>query len=83
VPSLKLTYSVKGKAPNLAVTGTVTQSDVDEDFSAYVPVEIQFGRDRPLVHWVRTATGPVSFQVPVRRAPTRVVLDPRNSILRK
>jgi aminopeptidase N len=83
VPSLKLNFTVRGKAPNLVVSGTVTQSEVDEDFSAHVPIEIQFGRAKPVVHWVRTSSEPVPFKVAVRRAPSRVVLDPGNSILRK
>ena len=49
IPTLKLTYSVKGKAPDVKVVGTITQSDVDEDFAALVPVEVQVapaGRSR-------------------------------------
>src|SRR5215831_13980956 len=34
IPTVKMSYSVKGAAPNVKVTGTVTASDVDEDFTA-------------------------------------------------
>ena len=42
VPNLQLKYSLAGKAPALKLTVRVEQSGVDEDFSASVPVEIQF-----------------------------------------
>jgi hypothetical protein len=83
IPSIKMTHSVQGKAPQLRVTGTVVQSDAPEDFSVLVPVEIQFAKGKPVVRWVRTANGSVSFSVPVRQAPSKVVLDPDNSVLRK
>ncbi len=83
VPSLKVDYSVKGKAPRIRVSGTVTQKDVDEDFSAYVPVEIQFARGKPVLEWVRTSSQPVPFAVTVRQPPVKVVLDPQGTILRK
>ena len=46
MPDSKLHYSVKGKPGALKLTGTVTQSDVKDDFSAMVPVEIQTGRGK-------------------------------------
>ena len=33
IPTIKLTWTVKGVAPNVRLTGTVTQSGVDEDFT--------------------------------------------------
>ncbi len=83
IPSLKLSYSVKGKAPDVRLTGTVTQSDVDEGFSVPVPVEIQLGRGKTLTHWVRTANGPVHFSVALRQPPSKVLLDPSLSVLRR
>jgi hypothetical protein len=56
---------------------------VAEDFSALVPVEIQMGKGKPLVRWVRTASEPASFSVALKQAPTKVLLDPNNSVLRK
>ncbi len=75
IPSLKLKYSVKGKAPALKLTGTITQSDVNEDFSAEAPIEIQFGRGKSITHWVRTSSEPVAFTIPLRQAPTKVQVD--------
>ena len=76
IPHLKMTWSLKGKAPALRVVGTVTQAEVSDDFSVPVPVEIQFAKGRPLVHWVRSAGEPVTFTVAVRQAPSKVLLDP-------
>ena len=84
IPSLKMTYDVKGKAPAVRVVGTITQSDVeDAEFSAVVPVEIQLSRERSITQWVRTANTPVSFTVSLKQAPLKVTLDPNRSILRR
>jgi len=82
IPTLKLTYTVRGKAPNLKLTGTISQTEVEDDFSAEVPVEIQFANRRQ-VTWVETANEPVTFTVTVPEAPVRVALDPGFDILRK
>jgi hypothetical protein len=83
VPTLAMSYAVKGKAPALKLTGTVTQSGVDEDFSAAVPIEIQVARDRTVTEWVRTGIGAATFTVSLRQAPLRVTLDPHYAVLRK
>ncbi len=83
IPSLKLNYSVKGKAGALRLTGTVTQSNVDPDFSVLAPVEIQLGHGKTMTQWVRTADGPVTFSVAVPSAPGKVLLDPTASVLRR
>jgi hypothetical protein len=83
IPSLKLTYTVKGKAPALKLVGTVTQSDVDDDFAALVPVEVQPARGRILTHWVRAASEPVTFTVPLSQPPAKVTLDPKRAVLRR
>jgi hypothetical protein len=83
VPSFKLDYSIKGSAPRVRVSGTVTQTGVDEDFSTYVPVEIQFAKGKPSVQWIRTTNGPTPFDITLRQAPSKVVLDPAGSILKK
>jgi hypothetical protein len=83
IPSIKLAYSVKGAAPNVKLTGTVTQSGVDEDFSAVVPVEIQIARGKSITHWVRTTDGAVTFTLPLKAPPLKVTLDPHYAVLRK
>jgi hypothetical protein len=83
IPTVKMTYSVKGIAPNVKVVGTVTQSDVDEDFTALVPVEIQVARGKSVVQWVRTSDTPATFTVALKAPPLKVVLDPHHALLRK
>ena len=77
IPRLKLTYSVHGHAPAVKLTGSVSQSDVESEFSIQVPVEIQCGRTRQ-VKWVRTSSSPVPFSVTLPQPPTKVVLDTSN-----
>jgi aminopeptidase N len=84
IPALKLSWSLKGKAPALKLVGTLTQSEVSDDFSVAVPVEIQFpGRVKPVVQWVNTGSETVTFTVALRQAPSKVVLDPGGSVLRR
>ena len=71
--ALKLSYSVKGKAPQLRLVGTVTQSDVDRDFSALVPVEIELARGQTITQWVRTGSEAATFTVPLTQAPVKVL----------
>jgi len=83
IPSLKMSYSVKGKAPALRLNGTITQSDVSEDFSVPVPVEIQLDHGKTLTQWVRTTDGAATFSVALHQVPVKVQLDPGLSVLRK
>ena len=83
IPSMKLSWSVKGSAPNVKLTGTVTQSGVDADFTAAVPVEITIARGRTMTQWVRSADVPVTFTVALKAAPLKVALDPHYALLRK
>jgi hypothetical protein len=82
IPTLKMTWSLKGKAPALRVVGTISQSDVDEDYSILVPVEIQ-AHGRTITQWVQTGSDPATFTVPVGTGTAKVTLDPRRSILRR
>jgi hypothetical protein len=82
IPTLKLAYTVKGVAPAVKLVGTVTQSGVDDDFTAQAPVEIKAG-GKTITHWVRTANDPVSFTVALKQAPQKVTLDPHHGVLRK
>src|SRR5262249_21576826 len=83
IPNLKLAYSVKGRAPSLRVVGTVTQADVEDDFSTLVPIEIQVARGKPITHWVRTGGASATFTVALKQAPTKVILDPHRAVLRR
>ena len=83
IPALRIKYAVKGKVPSVRVSGTIAQSDVDEEFSALVPVEMQLGRGRSMVEWVQTGPDPVPFSVVLKQAPLKVVLDPGGAVLKK
>jgi Peptidase family M1 domain len=74
VPALKVKYTAKGVAPAIKISGTVAQSDVDDDFSADVPVEIQFAKAAPQIIWVRSSSDPASFSTTVRQLPSHVVI---------
>lgn len=74
IPSLKLSYSIRGKPPAVKLTGTIAQSDVDAEFSVQAPVTVQLANGRQ-VTWVRTSGTPVEFSIALRQLPTRVFLD--------
>jgi hypothetical protein len=81
IPNLKLSWSMRGKAPNLKLRGTLTQTGVEEDFSVEVPVEIQLARGRTITRAVRTSATPATFEIPLVRPPLKVLLDPSQSVL--
>jgi aminopeptidase N len=83
IPALKMSYSVDGKVPRVRLKGTVTQGEVSDDFSVWIPIEIQFPKGKPILHWVKTSTGSVPFSVNLRQAPSKVLLDPDQSVLRR
>jgi len=72
IPTLQLRYSVRGKAPALRISGTVEQSGVDQNFSAEVPVQIQFAKGAPQTLWVRTSNEPASFSATLKQAPLKL-----------
>ena len=82
-PTIKLTYSVKGRPGAYKLTGVVTQSDAPEYFSVAIPIEIQNGRAKPVVQQVRTSSDPVPFSVNVTSPSAKAVLDPSWSVLRR
>jgi len=83
IPTLKLSYNIRGKAPLWKVVGTLTQSDVPEDFSALAPVEIQVAPGRTITQWVRSSSEPATFSVTLRQQPLKVTLDPHHGVLRR
>jgi hypothetical protein len=70
IPTLKVQSSIRG----LKVSGTLTQTGVDNDFSVDAPVEIQFAKGAPQIVWVRTSNEAVPFSVTVKQPPVRVSL---------
>jgi aminopeptidase N len=82
IPALKMSYSIKGKPGAWKLSGTITQSDVSDDFSVMVPVEIQTGKGK-VVRQIRTGSDPVPFSIPVTVANAKAVLDPGASVFRR
>ncbi len=74
---------MKGAAPSVRVSGTITQTEVSEDFEAMVPVEIQLGKGQSVTKWVATSSEPATFTVALKQTPLKVALDPHNSVLRR
>jgi hypothetical protein len=83
IPTLKLTYVLKGQAPALRLAGTLEQSGVDEDFSVLTPVEIQIARGQSVTRWIASSNQPVTFTVALKQTPLKVALDPHNAVLRR
>ncbi len=77
IPALRLSYAVRGRAPTVHLTGSVSQSDVDPDFSVQVPLDIECGATRQ-VKWVRTSNSPAEFTIALKQPPTKVFLDTSN-----
>ncbi len=82
VPTLKLTYSIKGQQGSYTLTGTVAQSDVPDDFTVSVPIEIQTGRGK-VIQEIRTGSDPAPFSVKVAGPTAKAVMDPGSSVLRR
>jgi hypothetical protein len=74
---------VKGKPGAYVLQGTVTQTDVPEDFSVYVPVEIQTAKGKSTTIQVMTSSEPATFSMKVPTATAKALLDPQNSALRR
>jgi hypothetical protein len=82
IPQLKLKYTVRGAAPAVKISGTVTQSGVDDDFSVEIPVEVQFAKGPPQTIWIRSSNDAVPFTMTARQTPARVVI-PASVLARK
>lgn len=69
IPSVKLAYAWRG----MKLTGTLTQHEVSDDFSTFVPLEVQTRKQRT-VYWLPTASEPAPFSIPLSVSPTHVAL---------
>jgi hypothetical protein len=76
VPAVKLSYSWSGSK----LSGSLAQRDVDGDFSAYVPVEVQSG-SKSEVYWLAIGTDPAEFSIPLKSRPTKVDLLAANCLM--
>ncbi len=82
IPALQMKSKVARQGTQWNVSGTVTQRDVDDDFSVEVPIEVQFGKTRTM-HVVRSSSEPVSFSFGVPTNAAKVSLDPQNGVLKR
>jgi Peptidase family M1 domain len=83
IPSLKVRHSVRGKTPKLRVQGSILQSDVNEDFSVLVPVEIQLANKQTTIKWIRTSSETAEFAADLRQAPIKIQIDPYAVLMRR
>jgi hypothetical protein len=81
IPTIKMSVASSGRAPAMKVRGTVEQSDVDDDFSALVPVEAQLAGRKSIVKWVQTSSEPVQFTMDLKLPAVKILLDPNGSLL--
>jgi hypothetical protein len=81
IPTLRVKYSVKGKAPSWRISGTVEQTSVDNNFSVDIPVEVQFAKGASQTIWVRTSSESASFSATLKQPPTRVDVPAGVSVL--
>jgi len=69
IPAVKLSYSWRATK----LSGTLAQRDVDDAFSAFVPVEVQTG-SKSDVYWLATGSDPAPFSIALKSPPTKVTL---------
>lgn len=82
IPQLEFTYSLRGQAPKLRFTATVTQRGVASDFSVLVPLELRFAGKPSVTHWIRTeGEGPVTLSLTLVGRPSEVVFNAGDGVL--
>ena len=75
IPTLKLSASkVLGQ-------GTIEQSEVDEDYSVDVPVEIVYRGGKTETRWIRTDGASTPYRLKLNGVAVKVTLDPQNAVL--
>ncbi|MBV8847450.1 MAG: hypothetical protein JO307_31960 [Bryobacterales bacterium] len=81
IPALKLTYTVKGAAPAVRLSGKVEQSGVDDDFSIEAPVEVQFAKGGTQTIWVETTNAGANFSATLKQLPAKVSIPTGTGVL--
>ncbi len=88
IPHVQVKHVLKGKPGALQVAITLTQTGVDEDFTADIPVEIYYpptargGKPAQIV-WLRAGSDPATHLIPVRQAPTKIVVSTSSALVKK
>jgi aminopeptidase N len=81
IPTLNVSERIRGNAPQVRVTVTLTQSRVPDYFSTLVPVELRFAGGRVIRRWLQTSEEPVTLDVTVEERPEAVVCNPGDAAL--
>ncbi len=76
IPTVKFSYTLN----QLKLTGEVLERDVDDDFSALVPVEVQSGNQKT-VYWLSGGSDPVPFSISLKAPPSKVTLLAADSLI--
>ena len=61
--------------------GTIEQSEVDEDYSLDVPVEIVYRGGKTETQWIRTDGTSTPYRLKLNGVAVKVTLDPQNAVL--
>ena len=81
IPAVKVQWSVQGRAPKVQLKGTVTQSDVSDDFTTAVPIDIMLPTRKVVRHWVQTSGETTNFTIALPAPPAKVNADPSGAML--
>lgn len=81
IPALSVRTSMKGVAPAIRLTGTVEQSGVEDDFSAEIPVEIQYAKGPSETVWVETSMEPTEFSATLKQIPLKISIPAGAGVL--
>ena len=81
IPTLRMKYSVKGKAPSWKVSGTVEQSAVDDEFLGRYSGGDSVRKRRDADVWVRTSNESVPFSATLKQPPVRADVPAGVSVL--
>jgi aminopeptidase N len=81
IPALKLTYSVKGLAPAVKISGKIEQSGVDDAFSIDAPIEVQFAKGPAQTIWIETSNAGATFSATLKQPPARVSIPIGTGVL--
>jgi len=83
IPRYKVEYQVKPRGAEFAITGKLTQSGVDEVFTAPVPLYAAHPGAKPAPLGVVITTGrETRFHFVVKARPSHLVIDPHLTVLR-
>ena len=85
---MQVKHALRGKPGALQLAVTLTQSGVDDDFTADIPVEIYYppsprGAKPAQVVWLRAGSDPTTHVIPVRQAPAKVVVSTSSALVKK